>query len=124
MGQRLASYRPIALTSSITNPLKQTMIVRIAECVMPHVTANQGGHLQGMGSEQQLWSLVERMEIDYQNENDLCMCATDVHKAFDQVYWKGTGDHAMNGKFLDHEQHGDSELEGHHCSWPQSLFNG
>ena len=37
------SYQPIAPTSTIINLLKKMILVRIAECVMPHVTVEQGG---------------------------------------------------------------------------------
>ena len=57
---------------------------------MPNIMESQGGFRKGTSSKEQLWSVTERI-LDANSEGkELYACATDVHKAFDQVYRSGT----------------------------------
>ena len=101
----LTSYRPIALTSAIMNVMKKMMLVRLTEAIMPQITLNQGGFRKGVGSKEQLWTLIENIEESTINKEEMYMCATDVHKAYDQVYRNGTYyilyTYGIKGKMLD-----------------------
>jgi len=86
----LTSYRPIALTSTLVNLMKSTMLARIAPIIMHKIHECQGGFGKGSGSKEQLWALIEFLEEGSKSESPTLFCTTDVHKAFDQVYRSGT----------------------------------
>ncbi len=65
-------------------------LLRLTEIIMPKIMENQGGFRKGIGSKEQLWAVIERMTSAQNEKKELYACATDVHKAFDQVYRNGT----------------------------------
>jgi hypothetical protein len=88
---------------------------------MPQIMENQGGYREGMSSKEQLWAVVERMESANRNGEELYLCTTDVHKAFDQVYREGTlyllyvygirGETFEHDKKMDFNQHCNPAME-------------
>jgi hypothetical protein len=86
----ITSYRPIALNSTIINLFKKMCLTRLVQIIMPNIMENQGGFRKGISSKEQLWAVTERMMDANSNGQELYACATDVHKAFDQVYRSGT----------------------------------
>jgi hypothetical protein len=86
----MTNYRPIGLTSAIVNLMKKMILVRLTKQLFKHMSINQGGFRKGIGGKEQLWALVEEMEEAELMDENLIVCTTDVHKAFDQVYRNGT----------------------------------